>query len=673
MLDSLLQALLEHSPHLHCQTYFKSSLTALSHAMEDLVLTEAGSPLVIANFQQERFYRQEIRRYRQIALRSNQVYVLAAPESESGFAVASEPYETIPLNPEDGLAQEWHLVIVGETYAACLICREQTKTPASIEQARRFEGIWTFDRQVSTQAARWLLTQIAVSRPELAAKVQQALQQYQLTPEPRGQSSTSVAQTVDAYVFGQRLVTYLQASQYRVLKAYRAIAALERKERLVNSITAAVRCSLEPGAILSMAVQELGQIFADCRCLIYRFQAGDEWVTVEYEAVPANLPALRGESWPLVENPLIQVAAAQDRAIAIADVAKSPLQNNPNLQVIIQHWQIHSWLLVPIRHQGKLLGMIELHHGKTPASPWPENDISLVEAIANQIGVGLTQAHAYADLEMLNRQLTTLDRTQGNLIAIVGHELRTPLSTIQVFLEGVASEPDMPPEFRQEMLDIALSDAERMRKLIQDFLTLSRLESGQVYRCPEAIPLQEAIEIAIGGFQTRSSAVDFPQIKVELPAELPPVKVDAEGLVEALGKLLENACKFTDASGEIVIQARIYDTAGFDHRFPQQKEAAVWNSRKANPMLEVTIADTGRGIESDQLETIFNRFYQAEDSLRRTVGGVGLGLAICRQIIASMGGSIWAESAGKNQGSRFHFTIPIESSHLVQSCVANRR
>jgi signal transduction histidine kinase len=457
-----------------------------------------------------------------------------------------------------------------------------------------------------------------------------------------------------------------------VLKAYRAIAALEHKERLVNSITAAVRCSLEPAAILSIAALELGRIFANSRCLLYRCQTGDEWVKVEYEAVPPELPALLGESWPLAENPLFQVAAAQERAIAIADVASSPLQNNPNLQVIIQHWRIRAWLLVPIRNQGKLLGMIELHKDKTAA--WSENDISLVEAIANQVGVGLTQAHAYADLERLNRQLTTLERTQGNLIAIVGHELRTPLSTIQVFLEGVASEPEMPAEFRQEMLEIARSDTERMRKLIQDFLTLSRLESGQVYGCPEAIPLQETIEIAIGGFQARNATAPFPIIKVELPSELPLVQADAEGLGEALGKLLENACKFTDSNGEIVIQARICDAgAEFDHCLPGQRFTSVWSSRKPDPMLEVIIADTGRGIESDQLETIFNRFYQAEDSLRRTVGGVGLGLAICRQIIVGMGGSIWAESAGKNQGSRFHFTIPIESSQPIQTCVASSR
>jgi signal transduction histidine kinase len=76
-------------------------------------------------------------------------------------------------------------------------------------------------------------------------------------------------------------------------------------------------------------------------------------------------------------------------------------------------------------------------------------------------------------------------------------------------------------------------------------------------------------------------------------------------------------------------------------------------------MLEVIITDTGRGIEPNRLEAVFDRFYQEEGALRRTAGGTGLGLAICRQIVKGLGGQIWAESAGRDQGSQLHFTLPI--------------
>jgi signal transduction histidine kinase len=122
-----------------------------------------------------------------------------------------------------------------------------------------------------------------------------------------------------------------------------------------------------------------------------------------------------------------------------------------------------------------------------------------------------------------------------------------------------------------------------------------------------------------------------------VPLELPPVCADGERLVEVLSKLLDNACKFTQPEGEVLIEAK----------------------PNGSNMLEITITDTGRGIEPNRLEVVFDRFYQEEGALRRTAGGTGLGLAICRQIVKGLGGQIWAESAGRDQGSKFHFTVPI--------------
>ncbi|HBS69730.1 MAG TPA: histidine kinase, partial [Cyanobacteria bacterium UBA11153] len=100
---------------------------------------------------------------------------------------------------------------------------------------------------------------------------------------------------------------------------------------------------------------------------------------------------------------------------------------------------------------------------------------------------------------------------------------------------------------------------------------------------------------------------------------------------------LDNACKFTNPQGDITISIQLHDAA----------------------TIEVTIADTGRGIEPNRLEYVFDRFYQEEGALRRTTGGTGLGLAICRQIVKGWGGKIWANSGGKDMGAQFHFTVPI--------------
>ncbi|GGA41422.1 hypothetical protein CYANOKiyG1_59820 [Okeania sp. KiyG1] len=120
---SVLAELVQEIPQLRPQIYFKSSLTALSHAMEDQVLASSEQALVIATFQQERFYRQEAHRYRRIASLTSQVYVLAAPET--AFKDSSEYYETIAFNTKEILSKEWNLLVLGQQYSSCLICNER--------------------------------------------------------------------------------------------------------------------------------------------------------------------------------------------------------------------------------------------------------------------------------------------------------------------------------------------------------------------------------------------------------------------------------------------------------------------------------------------------------------------------------------------------------------------
>ena len=92
----------------------------------------------------------------------------------------------------------------------------------------------------------------------------------------------------------------------------------------------------------------------------------------------------------------------------------------------MRQWNIHSWLIVPLIYQGRLVGIIELHHCQSQPYDWTEDDKALVDAIATQLSVAIIQAEAYTNLQELNSQLEALDRTRGNLIAITGHELRTP-------------------------------------------------------------------------------------------------------------------------------------------------------------------------------------------------------------------------------------------------------
>lgn len=672
ILKSVLAELVLEVPQIKPQIYFKSSLTALSHAMEDQVLASSDQPLVIATFQRENFYRQEAHRYRQIANLTSQVYVLSAPETE--FKNSSEYHETVAFNPRDALSGEWNLLVLGQEYSSCLICNEYDDSGQvdeisafnEIDQVRRFEGIWTFDRQVCLQSAILLLYRILRYRPELKEKVQEATKAYGINLDLRkgeksakSKSSYNPAnfQKASAIIennnfnspFAQRLVTYLQASQYKLIKAYRSIAAQEKKQRLINVISSAIRRSLDPNEIIKVAVQELGKALLASRCLIYQCRPTDTIATITHEYLGLSVKSLLNQVWPLKDNYLFQKVVQTQGQVYVEDTSMLPEYLVPEiskvgksqginfLENLISQWDILSWLMIPLIYQGRVLGMLELHNCGSCPHNWSEEQIDLVEAIATQLSMALIHAETYTHLEELNQQLEALDRTRSNLIAITGHELRTPLSTIQVCLESLSQEPDMPDELRQVMLETALADADRMRNLVQDFLTLSHLESGKVQWNIECLPLLECVDLALSSIRAHKLERELPSITNQVSAELPLVLADGEWLVEVLSKLLDNACKFTQAEGRVIITA----------------------TSNSENMLEVTISDTGRGIEPNRLEAVFDRFYQEEGALRRSVGGTGLGLAICRQIIICLGGKIWAKSMGKEQGSQFHFTIPM--------------
>ena len=686
--NSLLRDLVTEYDKLRPQIYFKSSLIALARAMQDLVLADDRETIVIANFPQERLFRQQQSRYQRMARKSSHVYILGVPETESSFtmqpirkdtalnvaretrlegtvaikatpseqgAIANFGYETIPTKPTDTLAREKYLVVVGQHYSACFAVKEKLSLPDSedfakgVEEGARFEGIWSFDRNVTYSAADWLLGIIANYRPELKEKTQQARELFKLRRDTS--RSLHTAQSVDLGIFAQRLVTYLQSGQYKLLKAYKEIATAERKESLVNKIASAQRSSLNPQEILKVTVEELGKLFPQCRCLLYPLNPDDTEVQIEYEVKPASMAALTGQMWSIAKNPLFIAAQAQKSTLAIENVAQnSYLYDSPVIRDKVNRGAIQSWLMVSIRYQGQLLGMLELHYGGKSDFQWKPDDIALVEAVSTSAGAALTQAKAYTNLVELNQKLEAVERTQSNLIAIVGHELRTPLSTIRVCIESLSTEPDMPGELKDIMLDTALKDTERLGQLIQNFLTLSNLEAGKVYsniRNVESVTIDYALNLVLRRIKTIAQTKKIPKIKVELSPKLPAVLADIDGLVEVFTKLLDNACKFTGADGEVAITAQV--------------QKANIDLKDSKAMLKIVVADTGRGIDRNQLETIFNRFSQSENYLRRTVNGAGLGLVICRKIIQSMGGEIWAQSGGENCGSRFCFTLPLDS------------
>ncbi len=215
----------------------------------------------------------------------------------------------------------------------------------------------------------------------------------------------------------------------------------------------------------------------------------------------------------------------------------------------------------------------------------------------------------------------------------MSHELRTPLHTIIGFAELLGEEVEGPLNDKQKrFLQYIQEDSQHLLGLINDVLDLSKIEAGAMSLRIEHISLSGAISDAVNAIRPRAAMKSLVLENRNAVADF--VAVDSMRLKEVFYNLLGNAVKFTPEGGSIALETA-------DH----------------GQFVRITIADSGIGIPADQLEQIFEKFYQVGYATSGVREGTGLGLAICKRLVEMHGGSIWIESE-PGMGSRFHFTVP---------------
>jgi two-component system sensor histidine kinase VicK len=231
-----------------------------------------------------------------------------------------------------------------------------------------------------------------------------------------------------------------------------------------------------------------------------------------------------------------------------------------------------------------------------------------------------------------------LDRMKDEFISTVSHELRTPLTSLRGALGLLAGGAlANRPEKTQQMLEIAISNSDRLVRLVNDILDLERISSGKTELHSTMCSAEDLLRRAAGVQQARAPR---PNIRIFFAANGVNVWADPERILQTLNNLLSNAIKFSPAGSEIHLTATYLDDG----------EALI------------EVRDQGSGIPADKLEHIFDRFQQGDASDSRAMGGTGLGLAICRSIVNQHGGRIWATSV-EGQGTTFHFTLPTKPAN----------
>jgi signal transduction histidine kinase/CHASE3 domain sensor protein len=291
----------------------------------------------------------------------------------------------------------------------------------------------------------------------------------------------------------------------------------------------------------------------------------------------------------------------------------------PELREHLRGAGIVSQLITPFGTGSNLLGLIVLQRTR-PGHPWTAAEVDAVESIAADLGRGLNQARLYEAENRLVDELKTLDRAKSDFFATVSHELRAPLTTIEGYVEllsdGEAGE--ITPQQRK-MLETIDRSSVRLRNLVEDLFTLSRLEleTSTVMR---PVDLGSVITEVVDAVKP-SVAAGHLTLDCDLPAVPLMVEGDAGQLERVLINLLSNAVKFTPDGGHVDVSARTEDG-----------------------LILVTVNDTGIGIPERDQKELFTRFFRASNATSRRIPGTGLGLAIVRMIVTNHGGEVWLES-----------------------------
>ncbi len=246
------------------------------------------------------------------------------------------------------------------------------------------------------------------------------------------------------------------------------------------------------------------------------------------------------------------------------------------------------------------------------------------------------------------------DRLKDEFLSIVSHELRTPLSAILGYSDILLRGLHGPLNERQGRAQMGVrNNAQRLLQLINDLLDVTRLEARELPLLPVPRGLAEAANTAIHAVQSVTLANSVEVLNTINP-DLPPVLADRDRLHQILGNLLTNAIKFTPPGGRIVVDARP-STVPADSP-PDQAEGPPDAPIRS---IKLTVQDTGIGLTTEQAERMWERFYQADSTSSRSYGGTGLGLYIVRTLVGLHGGTIWATSAGRNQGTTIHLRLPL--------------
>lgn len=307
-------------------------------------------------------------------------------------------------------------------------------------------------------------------------------------------------------------------------------------------------------------------------------------------------------------------------------------------------------LFAPINIKDKFFGIIEVFRD----NDFGQDDTTCFQTLVKQASLPLESAILYEEIKDTNIKLEKLERLKSEFISIVSHELRTPLTAIKnsldIVLSGKSGEITV---HMDKFLNMAKRNVTRLSAIINDLLDLSKIEAGKMEFRFEKSNVNVPIEFVKSTFENLAKEKNI-DLVLNLDKELDLVYIDSQRMEQVLTNLVSNAVKFTPENGTITVStSKITKKEILDIQFFEEVPKNLFKE-----YVKIEVADTGIGIAHEDINKVFDKFEQIENSLSRKIGGTGLGLPIAKQLMETHKGLIWLESE-INKGSRFSLAIPL--------------
>ena len=298
-----------------------------------------------------------------------------------------------------------------------------------------------------------------------------------------------------------------------------------------------------------------------------------------------------------------------------------------------------SQIVLPIYRDTAVLALLMLE--STQANQWGPDHLAFLQRLGNHAAIALANAQLVEAMRVANQ-------AKSEFVSFVSHELKIPMTSIKGYADLLLSGNFGPiNEAQTSFLDTIRNNVNRMSRLVTDLTDVSRLESGQLHL--ETQPIQLADVIAEVASSTRGQIEEKQQTLVlTVPDNLPDVWADRTRLAQILTNLVSNAYKYTPENGRITIFAEEMNSVNED--------------AEVQPVVHVSVADTGLGIKDDEQKAIFSKFFRGSDDEALQSPGTGLGLNITKNLVELHDGRIWFESKYR-EGTTFHFIIPVANGH----------